>query len=66
MDRAASLEVLAAQASPFAKPIIEVPEVGQALARALAESGDEDLVLVTGSLFTVGEARAYLVSKGMI
>ena len=66
IDRAASLEILAAQASPFDKPIIEVPEVGQALARALAESGDEDLILLTGSLFTVGEARSYLVSKGMI
>jgi folylpolyglutamate synthase/dihydropteroate synthase len=41
-------------------------EVGQALGLALHEATDEDLILVSGSLFTVGEARAYLASKGMI
>jgi dihydrofolate synthase/folylpolyglutamate synthase len=66
MDRAASLGVLGAQASPFQKPTVEVAEVDQALSRALAEAEDEDLILVTGSLFTVGEARSYLGSKGMI
>jgi len=40
--------------------------VDQALARALAEAEGEDLIVVTGSLYTVGEARSYLVSKGMI
>lgn len=66
MDRAASLKVLGAQASPFQKPVVEVAEVDQALARALAEAEGEDLIVVTGSLYTVGEARSYLVSKGMI
>lgn len=66
MDRAASLELLHAQASSFRKPTIEVPEVGQALGRALNEAKDEDLILVSGSLYTVGEARAYLMSRGMI
>ncbi len=37
-----------------------------ALSGALEEAEDEDLILVTGSLFTVGEARSYLVSEGMI
>jgi len=66
MERAASLEVLGAQASPFQKPLVEIAEVGQALSGALEEAEDEDLILVTGSLFTVGEARSYLVSQGMI
>jgi dihydrofolate synthase/folylpolyglutamate synthase len=66
MDRAASLEVLGAQASPFQKPLVEIAEVGQALSGALEKAEDEDLILVTGSLFTVGEARSYLVSQGMI
>ena len=66
MDRAASLKVLGAQASAFQKPVVEVAEVDQALARALAEAEGEDLIVVTGSLYTVGEARSYLVSKGMI
>ena len=66
MDRAANLEVLGAQVSPFQKPVVEVAGVGQALSGALEEAEDEDLILVTGSLFTVGEARSYLVSQGMI
>jgi folylpolyglutamate synthase/dihydropteroate synthase len=32
----------------------------------LNEAKDEDLILVSGSLYTVGEARDYLVSRGMI
>jgi len=66
MERAASLEVLGSQASPFQKPVVEVALVDQALSGALEEAEDEDLILVTGSLFTVGEARSYLVSEGMI
>ena len=34
--------------------------VAEAVSRALAMSGEEDLVLVTGSLYVVGEARAAL------
>jgi dihydrofolate synthase/folylpolyglutamate synthase len=66
MDRAASLELLRAGAAFFRKPTAEMAEVGQALGLAIREATDEDLILVSGSLFTVGEARAYLVSKGMI
>jgi len=66
MDRAASLEVLNAQASPFQKPIVEIPQVDQALSGALEEAEGEDLIVVTGSLFTVGEARSYLANEGMI
>jgi dihydrofolate synthase / folylpolyglutamate synthase len=35
-----------------------VPEVGEALRRALDHAGADDLVLVTGSLYTVGAARS--------
>jgi dihydrofolate synthase / folylpolyglutamate synthase len=66
MDRAASLEVLRAEAAPFRKPTQEIPAVGQALDRALKEAEDQDVILVTGSLFTVGEARAYFIQKGLI
>jgi folylpolyglutamate synthase/dihydropteroate synthase len=34
--------------------------------KAMGEAGKEDLVVVTGSLFTVGEARAHLIRKGLI
>jgi len=66
MDRAASLETLRSQASPFQKPMMEVAEVSDALRQALAEAGEDDLILVTGSLFTVGEARVYLTDGGRL
>ncbi len=66
MERAAPLELLRARASCFQKPTAERAEVGQALGHALSEATDGDLILVSGSLFTVGEARAYLIGKGMI
>ena len=37
-----------------------VPDVGEAVRRALALAGPDDLVLVTGSLYVVGPARAQL------
>jgi dihydrofolate synthase/folylpolyglutamate synthase len=66
MDRAASLEHLRQLASVFQKPLLECADVSQALDQAVAMAGGGDLVLVTGSLFTVGEARAHLVEKGMV
>ncbi len=38
-----------------------VEDVGSALERALSEAGPEDMVLVTGSFYTVSDARAYWV-----
>lgn len=66
MDRAATLDLLREQAAPFAKPMAEIADVGQALDHALTQAGEEDLVLVSGSLFTVGEARAHLLASGQI
>ncbi|MDI6754431.1 MAG: folylpolyglutamate synthase/dihydrofolate synthase family protein [Thermodesulfobacteriota bacterium] len=66
MDRAASLDLLREQAAPFKEPAAEIDDVGQALDHALSLANHEDLVLVSGSLFTVGEARAHLVKKGMV
>jgi dihydrofolate synthase/folylpolyglutamate synthase len=66
MDRAASLEVMRSHASSFGRPIVEEAEVSSAVDYALSRAGKEDLVVISGSLFTVGEARAFLVEKGMI
>ena len=66
MERAASLELLRKHASPWKKPTLEIGDVGGALEKAMGEAGREDLVVVTGSLYTVGEARAYLIRKGLI
>jgi dihydrofolate synthase/folylpolyglutamate synthase len=41
-----------------------VPSVGAALDRAVAVAGEEDLVLVAGSLYVVGEARASFARHG--
>jgi folylpolyglutamate synthase/dihydropteroate synthase len=37
-----------------------LPTVAEALDRALAEAGENEVVCVTGSLTTVGEARSRL------
>ncbi len=66
MDRAASLDLLRTHAAPFQKPTLGIAEVSKAVENALAAAGEEDLIVVTGSLFTVGEARAYLISRGRI
>jgi dihydrofolate synthase/folylpolyglutamate synthase len=66
MDRAASLEQLRQHASAFHKSAAAIADVGQALDHALTVTRPEDLVLVSGSLFTVGEARAHLAKKGMV
>jgi len=66
MERAASLELLRKHVAPWKKPTLEIGDVGDALQKAMSEAGREDLVVVTGSLYTVGEARAYLIRKGLI
>ncbi|MGE5252662.1 MAG: bifunctional folylpolyglutamate synthase/dihydrofolate synthase [Planctomycetaceae bacterium] len=66
MERAASLELLRKHASPWKKPTLEFADVGVALEKAMGEAGREDLVVVTGSLYTVGEARGHLIRKGLI
>lgn len=43
-----------------------VPDVGDALAAALEHAQDEDAVLVTGSLYTVGAARAAARGLGFL
>jgi dihydrofolate synthase/folylpolyglutamate synthase len=42
-------------------PGVPVPEPREALARALVESGPGDTVVVTGSIYLVGELRAALL-----
>ncbi|MBU4565079.1 MAG: bifunctional folylpolyglutamate synthase/dihydrofolate synthase [Desulfarculus sp.] len=58
--RAAAPEVLAAAAPPDAPPGEIEPDLGKAMGRARILAGPQGVVLVTGSLFTVGEARTIL------
>ncbi len=66
MERAAKLETLRALSAPYGKPTREIPEVEKAVENAVRGAGDDDLILVSGSLFTVGEARAALIKAGKI
>ena len=55
---------LARRARPYSLEVLEEPQVSQAIKRARALAGPEDQVVVTGSLYTVGEALEYFESLG--
>jgi len=59
-NRAAEPQVLMKEAAPFGKRGETVPTIPEALRKARGLSEPGDLILVTGSLFTVGEAMACL------
>ncbi len=58
--RAADTATLASSVKGFKGRPSQHPDVSTAIEAARAKAGPDDLVLVTGSLFTVGEARAFL------
>jgi dihydrofolate synthase/folylpolyglutamate synthase len=57
IDRAASTAELARMLQTSRVCCVEMKSVGDALLRALREARRRDLVCITGSLFTVGEAK---------
>ncbi|MBF0530270.1 MAG: bifunctional folylpolyglutamate synthase/dihydrofolate synthase [Deltaproteobacteria bacterium] len=59
-SRAASPETLAGHVKNFLGPMSRHERLSEAIEAAKAAAGPKDLILVTGSLFTVGEARAWL------
>jgi len=60
--RAATPETLARVAAPMGKPGEIIPQLAEAIQRAREIAAPEDMILVTGSLFTVGDAMAILDS----
>jgi dihydrofolate synthase/folylpolyglutamate synthase len=60
--RAAKPEVLAEQAKSYKVEILLEDRVSDAVRRAQALAGPEDRIVVTGSLYTVGEAKEYFES----
>lgn len=60
-ERSAPTALLARKARPFRTPAIEIERVKDACALALSKAGPDDCVCVTGSLFTVAEARGPLI-----
>jgi dihydrofolate synthase/folylpolyglutamate synthase len=61
--RAQPAEEVAAVARSLGCRAVATGSVAEALELALAEAGEDDLVLVTGSLYTVGAARTVLVGE---
>ncbi|MGA7578987.1 MAG: bifunctional folylpolyglutamate synthase/dihydrofolate synthase [Desulfobaccales bacterium] len=57
--RAAATTDLARRAQAYALEVIQVPRVSEAIRRAQTLAGPRDRIVVTGSLFTVGEAKEY-------
>ncbi len=57
MGRAADRRLIGAEIERRGRPWVEVERVSDAVGRALEEAGKGDMVLVTGSVFAVGEAR---------
>jgi dihydrofolate synthase/folylpolyglutamate synthase len=49
---------------PRSGKTVIVDRVPEAIQRALALARPEDLICVTGSLYTVGEAKAFLSGRG--
>jgi folylpolyglutamate synthase/dihydropteroate synthase len=60
------MDLLEAESSSYEKPCRKFESVAEALDEALLQAGKEDLILVTGSLYIVGEARAHLLRRGII
>lgn len=60
IDRSLPPETLEAAARPLIADIEIVPDVGDAVRRAIDTSGPDDVVCVAGSLYVVGEAKAML------
>jgi dihydrofolate synthase/folylpolyglutamate synthase len=63
MDRSAAPALLKRYAERWCKHTESIDEVKDAVSAALAHAEKNDLILITGSLFTVGEARHFLIVK---
>ncbi len=64
--RAESPSAVSSVTRRYVEDVIVVGKVKDACREAMARAGEMDLVLVTGSMFTVGEAREYLLSCGRV
>ena len=63
MGRAAGPSVIVDEVTRHGKPCEVVSGVDEAVDRALSLAGEDDMVLVTGSVFLVGEARRRWLGK---
>jgi dihydrofolate synthase/folylpolyglutamate synthase len=63
-DRAASPALLKKALGSNGKKSEIIEDLEEAIGKGLSMTGKEDLLCITGSLYTVGEARAYFFEKG--
>ena len=66
--RAASPQIIAKEAAQYIgqDKIVVTEDISQAINCALSNSKEDDLICLTGSLYTVGEAKRYFNSTGRI
>ncbi|NVM56818.1 MAG: bifunctional folylpolyglutamate synthase/dihydrofolate synthase [Desulfobacterales bacterium] len=64
-ERAADPHTLASFARSIKENVDVIPHVPDAISLALEKTADGDAVCITGSLYTVGEAKAFLDSTGI-
>jgi len=57
--RAAAPRDLARRARPYGLEILQTPRVAAAVQQAQSLAGPHDYIVITGSLYTVGEAKEY-------
>ncbi len=62
-NRAATPEEIEEKARSFGKPGVVTHSLGEAIEKAKAIAGPEDMILICGSLFTVGEAMTRLAPE---
>ncbi|HID31117.1 MAG TPA: bifunctional folylpolyglutamate synthase/dihydrofolate synthase [Desulfobacterales bacterium] len=59
-ERAANPQKLASFVRPLKQDVVVVPRLPDAISLALKEASASDAVCITGSLYTVGDSKAYL------
>lgn len=64
-ERAADPNELAAFVRTLSQDMTVVPYLPDAVSLALDKAGETDGVCITGSLYTVGDAKAYLAGRGV-
>jgi dihydrofolate synthase/folylpolyglutamate synthase len=64
--RALSAQRIAEIARNYCKEVTVIEDVGEGVEYARKAAREDDLIVVTGSLFTVGEARDHLLSRGQV
>ncbi|MDS1029396.1 folylpolyglutamate synthase/dihydrofolate synthase family protein [Bacillota bacterium LX-D] len=61
--RANNWEELALMAQKYTEDVYRQEDIAQAVEKGISLTGPEDLLCITGSIYMIAEARAYLLSK---